>query len=41
MMDELRGKKEGLISQRNELKEKYKGMDDYDQMKPATLMKVR
>ena len=41
MMDELKGKKDALISKRNDLKEKYTGMNEYDQMKPATLLKVR
>ena len=30
MMDELRGKKDAMIDQRNELKEKYRGMSDMD-----------
>lgn len=41
MMDELRGKKDAMIEQRNLLKEKYHNMSDMDQMKPATLLKVR
>jgi len=41
MMDELRGKRDGMIAERAELKEKYTAMGDYDQMKPATLLKMR
>ena len=41
MMGELRGKRDDLIEKRAQLKEKYDGMSDMDQMKPATLLKIR
>ena len=41
MMGELKSKRDDLIEKRAQLKEKYDGMSDMDQMKPATLLKIR